>query len=133
MSPVRSAPATSAARRSSSWRWLLAPAAVAAVAGGLGFGLGAGQRAAWSFLAGLALALVVVSVAALMVAFAGRISPALAMVAALSNYALTVLFFVLLLVALGPDLVDVPAFAIGLAASVVPYLGWQFAQARPRP
>jgi hypothetical protein len=46
---------------------------------------------------------------------------------------LTVLFFVLLLALLGPDLVDVPAFAIGLAASVVPYLGWQVAQARPRP
>jgi hypothetical protein len=119
--------------RRSAWWWLLALGAVAALAGGLGFGLAVNERAAWSFLGGLALALVVVSAAALMVGFAGRISPALAMVAALSNYALTVLFFVLLLVALGPEVVDVPAFAIGLAASVIPYLGWQFAAARPRP
>lgn len=108
-------------------------AVVAAVSGGVGFGLAEGTRSALSFLAGLGIALVTASVAAVFVAFAGRISPAFAMIAAVSNYALTVLFFVLLLASVGSDVVDVAAFAVGLATSVVPYLGWQFAQARPRP
>jgi hypothetical protein len=107
--------------------------AVIAAAGGLGFALGAGGRACLSFLAGLVVASLAATLGIMLVEIAGRIAPAMAMVAALSNYALTVLFFLLLLRAVDPDVADVPAFATGLACSVVPYLAWQFARARPRP
>jgi hypothetical protein len=112
--------------------WLVGLGVPVASAGVLAFVLGSGSRAALSFLAGLVIATLAVCLGALLVLVAARIAPSLAMVAALSNYTLTVLFFLVLLNLIGPRAVDVPAFATGLAASVVPYLGWQFAQARPR-
>lgn len=102
-----------------------------AAVGAVGFGLARDGRAAVSFLAGMAIATATVSLGAVLVEIAGRIAPAMAMVAAMSNYLLTVLFFVILLSAVSPDVVAIPAFATGLAASVVPYLAWQFAKARP--
>jgi hypothetical protein len=121
-----------AARSRAAWSWLLLLGVPVAAAGVLAFAVGSGRRAALSFLVGFAVATLTVSVGAVLVQVAGRIAPQLAMVAALSNYALTVLFFLVLLAVVGPTSADVPAFATGLAASVVPYLGWQFAQARPR-
>lgn len=95
------------------------------------FGIAGGVRGAVSFLAGMAIATAVASFGALMIEVAGRISPSLAMVAALSNYLITVLLFVAVLRSVGPDVADVPAFATGLVTAVVPYLAWQFAKARP--
>lgn len=103
-----------------------------AAAGGIGFGVGSGGRAAVGFLAGLAVASFTGTLGVVLVEIAGRIAPAMAMVAALSNYVLTVLFFLVLLESVGSDVVDVPAFATGLACSVVPYLAWQFQRAHPR-
>jgi hypothetical protein len=102
-----------------------------AVVGAVGFGLGSGGRAAVSYLAGMTVATAVAGFGAVLVEVAGRIAPAMAMIAAMSNYALTVLVFVLILSSVDSSVVDVPAFALGLLASVVPYLAWQFAKARP--
>lgn len=102
-----------------------------AAVGGIGFGLGVGGRAAVSFLAGMAVATVTVSLGVVMVDVAGRIAPVMAMVAALTNYLMTVLLFVVLLKTVSPSVAHIPAFATGLAVSVVPYLAWQFARARP--
>lgn len=99
--------------------------------GVVGFGLGSGGRAAVSFLAGMTVATATAGAGAMLVEVAGRISPAVAMVAAMSNYLLTVLLFVIILSSVDSSVVDIPAFAMGLVASVVPYLAWQFAKARP--
>jgi hypothetical protein len=113
-------------------RWLVVLVLTFAVVGGLAFGLARGPRSATSFLAGLAVATATVTMGAALVEIAGRIAPALAMIAALSNYALTVLFFLVLLRSISPSSADIPALATGLGCSVVPYLAWQFAKARPR-
>lgn len=105
---------------------------VFAAAGGVGFGVGGGTRDCLSFLAGLVVASLTVTLGVMLVEIAGRIAPAMAMVAALSNYTLTVLLFLILLQAISPQVADIPALATGLACSVVPYLSWQFAKARPR-
>jgi hypothetical protein len=102
-----------------------------AVVGVVAFGLAVGSRAAVSFLAGMTVATATVGAGAVLVEIAGRISPAVAMLAAMSNYLLTVLIFVLILSSVDSSVVHVPAFAVGLAASVVPYLAWQFRKARP--
>lgn len=112
--------------------WLVTLFVGAALVGATGFAVGSGTRAAWSYLAGLAIATATGTLGVLLVELAGRIRASLAMIAALSNYALTVLVFLLLLRSVSPALADVPAFAAGLAASLVPYLGWQFRRARPR-
>jgi hypothetical protein len=111
--------------------WLPVLGGPLAVAGAVAFGVADGAKAALSFLGGLALALAIVALGVVLVDMATRISPNFGMLIAFSNYLLTVLFFVLLLKVVDPDSVDVPAFATGLATSVVPYLAWQFAQARP--
>ena len=102
-----------------------------AVAGTVGFAVAAGTRGALSYLVGLAIATVAVVAGTMLVEIAARITPALAMVAALSNYLLTVLLFVVLLNTVDDDAADVPAFALGLVAAVVPYLAWQLTRARP--
>lgn len=88
-------------------------------------------RAVVSFLSGMAIATAVASFGAVMIEVAGRISPSLAMVAALTNYALTVLLFIVFLASVNADVADVPAFTVGLLGAVLPYLAWQFAKARP--
>lgn len=110
--------------------WLPVLGAPLAVVGALGFGLGRDGRAATSFLGGLALALVVVAAGVWFVEYASRLVPRYGLLFAMTQYVVTVLFFLLLLKAVDRDSVDVPAFATGLAASVVPYLAWQFASAR---
>lgn len=119
--------------RSGAWRLPLLLAAGIALVGGVAFGVGGGSRAALSFLAGLAIALSIATAGALLVDVAGRLLPSLAMITALVNYAVTVLVFVVLLGLIGRSTVNVPAFATGLAVSVVPYLTWQFRLARPLP
>ncbi len=111
---------------------LFAVLAVAlATAGTLAFAVAADGRAAVSFLSGMVIATLPATFGAVMIEVAGRISPTLAMVAALTNYVLTVLLFVVVLASVRADAVDVPAFAAGLVTAVVPYLAWQFARARP--
>jgi hypothetical protein len=112
-------------------RWLVLLGLPIAVLGGVGFAAGRDAKAGWSFLAGFLIALAVVSTGVLMVDVAGRIAPSMAMIAAVSNYVLTTLAFLLLLTVISPDLADVPAFATGLAAAVVPYVAWQLGRARP--
>jgi ABC-type dipeptide/oligopeptide/nickel transport system permease subunit len=111
--------------------WLLGAPLV--VAGTTAFAAAVGTRAGLSFLIGYAIALATVSLGVLLVDVAGRLAPSLALVVALGNYALTVLFFLLLLSVVSPKLADVPAFATGLASAVVPYVAWQLARARLRP
>ena len=123
--PPRSTP------RERPWALFLTTAAVFAALGALAFGIGAGTRGALSYLVGFAIALSIATAGALLVDAAGRLLPSLAMITALLNYVVTVLVFVLLLGLIGPSAVDVPAFATGLAVSVVPYLAWQFRLARP--
>jgi hypothetical protein len=118
-------------RHGAAWPVLLF-LAIAAVGGGA-FALATGGRACVSFLAGLLIATLAATLGIMLVEIAGRIAPAMAMIAALSNYALTVLFFLVLLRAIDPSVADIPAFAAGLACSIVPYLAWQFGKARPRP
>lgn len=113
-------------------RWLALLGGPLAVAGALGFGLGVGARAGWSFVAGFLIALATVSLGVLLVVVAGQLAPSLAMLAAVANYVLTTLLFLLLLVTVSPSLADVRAFACGLAVSVVPYVAWQVERARPR-
>jgi hypothetical protein len=113
-------------------RWLAYLGLPVAAVGGGAFAAGDGTRAALSFLGGLVTALLAVGLGVVLVEVAGRISPALAMVAAVSNYALTVLLFLVLLSAVSPSVVVIAAYATGLAAAVVPYLAWQFDSARPR-
>lgn len=112
--------------------WLVALFAGAALVGGTGFAVASGSRAAWSYVVGLAIATATVTVGVVLVEVAGRIRASLAMVAALANYALTVLVFLILLRAVSPALADIPAFAAGLASSLLPYLAWQFRRTRPR-
>lgn len=110
--------------------WLALLGAPIAVIGALGFGLARDGRAAVGFLTGLGLALLVVAAGVWFVDLASRLVPRLGLLFAMTQYVVTVLFFLLLLKVVDRDAVDVPAFATGLAASVVPYLAWQFAQAR---
>lgn len=112
-------------------RWLVLLGLPIAALGGIGFAAGRDAKAGWSFLAGFLIALAVVSTGVLMVDVAGRIAPSMAMIAAVSNYVLTTLAFLLLLTVISPDVVDIPAFATGLAAAVVPYVAWQLGRARP--
>jgi hypothetical protein len=115
------------------WRLLLGLVVLIALVGGLAFGLAGGARPAWSFLAGFGLATIIATAGAVLVDVAGTIAPQLGMVVALANYVMTVVVFILVLRTVGDSTVDVPAFATGLASSVVPYLAWQFRLARPRP
>lgn len=102
-----------------------------AVVGTVAFAIASGQRGAVSYLAGMGIATSVACLGAWLVEVAGRIAPAVAMVAALSNYALTVLLFVIVLSSVDSSVADIPAFATGLVASIVPFLAWQFAKAQP--
>lgn len=129
MNPEASAPARGAAARPA--RWLLYLGLPIAVLGSVAFAIAGGVKPSLSFLGGLALAFAAVGTGAVLVEIADRIAPGMAMIAALSNYLLTVLFFLILLTAISPSAVDIPAFASGLAASVVPYLSWQIARAHP--
>ncbi len=111
-------------------RWLLILGLPLAVLGTVGFGIASGGKAAGSFLLGFGAALLAASFAAVLVDLASRIAPGMGLIAALSNYVLTVLFFLVLLMSVSSSSIDVTAFAVGLAASVVPYVAWQYVKAQ---
>lgn len=124
-------PATSE-RPSQAARWLFYLGIPAVAAGSLGFGIGHGVRGLTAFLAAFAVAFVVLVGAGWYVDFAGRISPKRAMVAAMLNFILILLVFLLLLALLKGSDVDLDAVGVGLIVATLPFGAWHIAKANEK-
>jgi hypothetical protein len=110
-------------------RWLLYLGIPALVAGSVGFGIGHGVSGLGAFVGAFVFAFIVLVGAGWYVDFAGRISPKRAMIAAMLNFILILLVFLLLLALLKGSDADLDAVAVGLIAATLPFAGWHLAKA----
>jgi hypothetical protein len=109
----------------SQWAALLVLAALG-FAGYLGF---SGVRAGLSYAGGVIAAGLAFTVAIAAVRWADRLAPVMSMVVALLTYATIALLFAALFAQYNPDVLDGPAFALGLVVAVIAWIAQQLRMA----
>ena len=129
--PVKAPPVERNPPRRPAW-WLLYLGIPAVVAGSIGFGIGRGGSGFGAFVGAFVFALAVLVGAGWFVDVAGRISPKRAMLAAMLNFILILLVFLMLLVLLKGSDADLDAVAVGLIAATLPFGAWHIAKANQR-
>lgn len=112
--------------------WLLYLGVPALVAGSLAFGIDQGGRGLSAFVGAFVFALVVLVGAGWFVDIAGRISPKHAMLAAMANFTLILLVFLMLLTLLKGSDADLDAVAVGLMVATLPFGAWHIAKANEK-
>ncbi len=104
---------------------------VLAVVGFAGYLAFSGLRAGVSYTCGVVVAGLAFTVGIAAVRWADRVTPALSMVVALLTYAMIAAILAAVLARSNPEVVDGPAFALGLVVAVVAWIAEQLRAARP--